>query len=213
MSSVIDLTQVLKDGMLVFPGDPSPAFTTAHGYDNGYFVSVVNICTHTGTHVDAPVHRLKGKKTLTDLGAELYIGWKTLIMDFPGMGKASILSRAECAPYENDIAGCDAVLIRTGWGKLAGTPAYYDGFPGLDESAVDWLLEHAIHLIALESPSVNPIKHLEIHKKLLENEILIIEGLVNTESLKTKYIELHAVPLKLDHLDGSPVRAYGIIRS
>jgi kynurenine formamidase len=212
MPKIIDLTQTLTQGMLVFPGDPSPTFTTAHRYDNGYFVSTVNICTHTGTHVDAPVHRLEGKKTLTDLTADRYIGWKTLIMDYPEMDKGSILSRAGCTRYDKEIAGCDAALIRTGWGKHAGKPAYYDGFPGLDESAVDWLLEHHIRLIALESPSVNPQKHLEIHQKLLENEILIIEGLVNTEQLKPPYIELHAVPLKLDGLDGSPVRAYGVIR-
>lgn len=213
MHRIIDLTQVLKNGMLVFPGDPSPEFKTVHHYENGYFVSVLTICTHTGTHIDAPVHRIEGAKTLTDLDADRYIGWKTLIMDFSNMGKGAILSRAECKQFDTDIKGCDAVLVRTGWGKYAGTAAYYEGFPGLDEGAVDWLLEHKIRLAALESPSVNPQKHLEIHKKLLENEILIIEGLVNTELLKSKYIELHAVPLKLDRLDGSPVRAYAVERN
>ncbi|MDR2144572.1 MAG: cyclase family protein [Treponema sp.] len=213
MNKVIDLTQVLKDGMLVFPGDPCPEFKTAHRYDNGYFVSVLTICTHTGTHVDAPVHRIEGKKTLTDLSADRYIGWKTLVMDFPNMGKGGVLSRADCNGYEQDIDGCDAVLVRTGWGRFAGKAEYYDGFPGLDEGAADWLLAHRIRLIALESPSVNPQKHLEIHKKLLENEILIVEGLVNTELLKSKYVELHAVPLKLDRLDGSPVRAYAVERN
>jgi kynurenine formamidase len=213
MNTIIDLTQILKDGMLVFPGDPSPQFIAAHRYDNGYFVSTVTFCTHTGTHIDAPVHRIAKGKTLTDLAPELYIGWKTLVLDHPAAGKGSVLSREDCNVYEKDIAGCDAVLVRTGWAKFAGKPAYYEGFPGLDEGAVDWLTEHRIRLLGLESPSVNPQRHLEIHKRLLEKDILIIEGLIHTAQLKTKYIELHAVPLKLDKLDGSPVRAYAVERS
>jgi kynurenine formamidase len=199
--------------MLVFPGDPEPAFAAAYRYENGYFVSRVTLGTHTGTHVDTPAHRIPGAQTVTDLKPEAYIGWKTLIMDLPQAGRGYILSRSACAGWDRDIEGCDGVLLKTGWGKYAGTPAYYEGFPGIDGSAVDWLLEHSVHLIALESPSVHPEKHLEIHEKLLKNGILIIEGLVNTEELQTKYIELHGVPLKLDRLDGSPVRAYGIERA
>ena len=41
MSKIIDLTQVLKNKMLVFPGDPSPEIKAAHQYDNGYFVNIV----------------------------------------------------------------------------------------------------------------------------------------------------------------------------
>jgi kynurenine formamidase len=211
MNTVIDLSQTIIDGMLVFPGDPESSFSTAYHYEHGYFVSRLNMGTHTGTHVDTPAHRIQGKKTLSDLKPEQYIGWKTLVMDFPEMGKGAILSRAECSAFEEDIAGCDAALIKTGWAVYAGKPAFYDGFPGLDESAADWLLEHRIRLIALESPSVHPVKHLEIHRKLLENEILIIEGIAHTDLLNTKYIELHAVPLRLDNLDGSPVRAYAIL--
>jgi kynurenine formamidase len=202
----------LKSGMLVFPGDPAPEFVTERYYENGYFISKVTLGTHTGTHIDAPAHKIRGAQTVTDLKPEAYIGWKTLIMDMPGAGKGSVLSRGDCTAFDRDAEGCDGVLIRTGWGKYAGTPAYYDGFPGIDESGIDWFLEHHIRLIGLESPSVHTEKHQEIHTKLLENNILIIEGLVNTEELTTKYIELHAVPLKLENLDGSPVRAYGIIR-
>jgi kynurenine formamidase len=212
MNRIIDLTMTLRDGMLVFPGDPAPEFAAACRYENGYFVSKVTLGTHTGTHIDAPVHRIQGAETITDLKPEAFIGWKTLIMDLPQAGRGNILSRADCAAWDRDIEGCDGVLFKTGWGRHAGQPAYYDGFPGIDESVVDWLLEHSIHLIALESPSVHSEKHLEIHEKLLKNDILIIEGLVNTGELTTKYIELHAVPLKFDRLDGSPVRAYGVER-
>ncbi|MDR0388260.1 MAG: cyclase family protein [Treponema sp.] len=211
MKGIIDLTQTLKDGMLVFPGDPCPKIKTAHRYDNGYFVSIVTFCTHTGTHVDAPVHRLKKKKSLTDLSADRYIGWKTLVLDFSAK-KGSILTSEVCKKYDKAVKGCDAVIVRTGWAKNAGKKAYYDGFPGLDEGTVDWLKDNNIRLVGLESPSVNPVRHLDIHKKLLENEILIIEGLVNTDRITSKYVELHAVPLLLDKLDGSPVRAYAIIR-
>ena len=75
-------------------------------------------------------------------------------------------------------------------------------FPGLSEEAVDWLAEHEIRLIALESPSVNAIKHAEIHTLLLEKEIYIVESIANVEQIKNDYVELFAVPLKLKGLDG-----------
>jgi kynurenine formamidase len=200
--------------MPVFPGDPAPLLSTAQDYENGYRVGALALGAHTGTHVDAPVHSDRGGKTLTDFEPDRFIGWKTLVMDFPQAGKGSVLTGDAFGRYEEDAAGCDAVLIRTGWGALAGRPAYYDGFPGLDGSAVDWLLERDIRLLGLESPSVHAQKHLEIHNRLLQNGVLIVEGLVHTERLgSAKYVELHAVPLNLDRFDGSPVRAYAILPS
>jgi kynurenine formamidase len=209
---IVDLTMPIRNGMPAFPGDPVPALSIAQDYENGYRVGALFLCAHTGTHVDAPVHRIQGGKTLTDLDAACYIGWKTLVLDCRGMGRGGLLTGAECARHNEDAAGCDALLVKTGWGRLAGRPAYYDGFPGISGDAADWMTARGIRLLALESPSVHAQAHLEIHEKLLRGGVLIVEGLVHTERLKdVKYIELHAVPLNLEHFDGSPVRAYARI--
>ena len=83
-------------------------------------------------------------------------------------------------------------------------------FPGLSEAAVDWMYAHQISLIGLESPSVNALRHQEIHTLLLEKEMLIVESLANVDKIPTEYVQLFAVPLKLKGLDGSPVRAFAI---
>ena len=80
----------------------------------------------------------------------------------------------------------------------------------MSEGGVDWLQQNGIDLVGLESPSVNAVKHAEIHTLLLEHDILIVESLTNVESITSKYADFFAVPLKLHGLDGSPVRAFAI---
>ncbi|OGY26794.1 MAG: hypothetical protein A2Z11_02385 [Candidatus Woykebacteria bacterium RBG_16_43_9] len=45
-----------------------------------------------------------------------------------------------------------------------------------------------------------------VHKKLLENETVIVEGL-NLADVKGGNYEIIVLPLKLEGLDGSPARA------
>ena len=54
---VIDLTQPMKEGMPVYPGDP--LFRTRPVADHetdGYRVTELSLGTHTGTHIDFPYH-------------------------------------------------------------------------------------------------------------------------------------------------------------
>lgn len=52
---------------------------------------------------------------------------------------------------------------------------------------------------------------LELEKLLLENNIISFENLANTELLPNSF-EFYGVPLKLRADDGSPVRAFAIVR-
>ncbi|MEA1965380.1 MAG: hypothetical protein U9O41_09730, partial [Candidatus Aerophobetes bacterium] len=49
-----------------------------------------------------------------------------------------------------------------------------------------------------------------VHKKLLENEVPIIEGLVNLDKVGEGRIYLIAVPINLKGADAAPVRVIGI---
>lgn len=68
--NVIDLSYTVEHAMEVFPADPPVGILKHHCYKNGYFVSQIIMGTHSGTHVDAPVHKLPETRSITDLKVE-----------------------------------------------------------------------------------------------------------------------------------------------
>src|SRR6056297_3425850 len=57
MPDHIDLTHPIEDGMQTYPGDP-PVNLSDHAthVDDGYHVESLSCGSHTGTHIDAPLH-------------------------------------------------------------------------------------------------------------------------------------------------------------
>jgi kynurenine formamidase len=209
MKKIIDLTHDITHQMPVFPQDPTVGILKHHDYSNGYFVSHVIFGTHTGTHVDVPAHRLIGQKTVEQVEIEKF-AQKAYVLDFLFLKHLEEITSAMLERYSDKVKEVKAVIIKTGWAAHFGKEDFFTSFPGLSEDAVHWLYENGIELIGLESPSVNAVKHLEIHRLLLEKEIYIVESLANVDKISKEYVELFAVPLKLKGLDGSPVRAFAI---
>lgn len=205
---IIDLSHSMEHQMEVFPSDPPVGILTHHFYKNGYYVSQVIFGTHSGTHVDAPVHKIPNTESITDLSIESYIGWRTAVLDFADT--IDEITKKDCLRYDKELEGCDAVIFRTGWGSKFSTEHFFENYPGLNENVAEYLEKKGIHLIGLETPSVHPVRHQEVHVELLKRGIYIAESLANVDSISEKYVEFHAVPLKLKDLDGSPVRAYVI---
>ncbi|MCP5111152.1 MAG: cyclase family protein, partial [bacterium] len=57
MTKLIDLTHPLTHGMPVFPGDPPPVIEPlATLPEDGFHTTRLDLCSHTGTHLDAPYH-------------------------------------------------------------------------------------------------------------------------------------------------------------
>lgn len=206
---IIDLTHDITHQMAVFPADPAVGVLTHHHYQNGYFVSQVIIGTHTGTHIDVPVHRIGGGKTVDEVPIDRFVQ-RAYVMDMTSLQPLEEVTRACLEPFADKVKDVHAVLIRTGWGKRFGKEDFFTSFPGISEEAVEWFIEHSVSLIALESPSVNAVKHEQIHMQMLKNDIYIVESLANVDQITKEYVELYAVPLKLKGLDGSPVRAFAI---
>ena len=57
---IYDISQPLFE-CEVFPGDPKPVKTAVRRMENVdlYNLTVISMCIHNGTHIDAPFHFLK----------------------------------------------------------------------------------------------------------------------------------------------------------
>jgi len=209
MKRVIDLSHAITHQMSVFPDDPAVGILNHHNYKNGYFVNQIIMGTHTGTHIDVPIHKIPGAKSLDDMPVERFFG-RALVMDMTFLQPGEEIQPEQLKPFTAKLDGCHAVIIKTNWSDHFGKTDFFSDFPGISEAATDWFLKNEITLIGLESPSVHAQEHIQIHTLLLQNEIVIVESLNNVRDIQGEYVDFFAVPLKLKGLDGSPVRAYAI---
>jgi kynurenine formamidase len=207
---IIDLSHTITDANPVFPGDPEVSFRSHHTHDSiGYCVTSVTMGTHTGTHIDVPLHRLAGGAAVDGIPLEKTMGL-ACVADLTWLGPGEEITPEHLSPFEAALAEANIMLIRTGWSSHFGRDDFFSGFNGLSQEAAEWLVSHKLDMVALESPSVHPEKHLEIHSIFLSNGVLVAESLNNLGAITKPVVRFFAVPLKLEGLDGSPVRAFAI---
>jgi arylformamidase len=196
--NIHDITRVLSQEMQVYPGDPKPKFEPqATIQNNGVNVTRITLGTHTGTHVDAPWHFLQEGNSIEKESLDKFIG-EAVIVD--------ISHRKDICSYDLsslDIKRNDIVLINTGTGASLTDFAY------IDVSAAEWMVEHGIKSVGIDTASVEKygLKGAPVHKLLLGSNIGIIENLTNLKQFVGMRMFFVCMPLPLRGADGSPARA------
>jgi arylformamidase len=104
----------------------------------------------------------------------------------------------------------ERVLLATG--TFPDPTRFNEDFAALSPSLIDFLDEHGVRLIGVDTPSVDPFHSSELpaHNTFLKHDLAILEGLV-LDGIPAGIYELIALPLRLVGFDASPVRA--ILRS
>ena len=110
----------------------------------------------------------------------------------------------------------DRLLFYTGWECFYPDDIYYHNFPALSLELAHWLVEKKISLIGIDTSSVAAVDDWNeltiIHKVLLSNGIILIEGLSNLDKLPFGYqFDLICLPMKLLNVDGTPARVVAFL--
>ena len=132
MSTLIDLSHVIVDGMTTYPGLPAPviadhltreAAETIYGPGITFQIGMVTMCTNTGTYLDVPFHRFADGHDLSQLPLERVAGVPAVCLDRRGVTTIDL--------NDDDLLGLSghAVLIHTGHARHWGTPAYFVDHP------------------------------------------------------------------------------------
>jgi arylformamidase len=199
-----DISQVLRPELPVWPGDTP--FTRRVQWSIGEGGSPVNVAafqttTHAGTHADAPLHYDPDGQGVAALDLGPYLG-RCRVVD--ARDADAVVTWEFLAPRLVDPP--PRVLLRT-----------FDSFPhdgwvaeftAVEARAIHGLASLGVRLVGVDSPSLDPqtSKTMDAHLAVLAHDLRILEGLVLDEVPPGDY-ELIALPLKLDRLDSSPVRA------
>jgi kynurenine formamidase len=198
--TLIDLSHPLIDRMPVYPGDEPARLEkindfTRDGFNNFRFTSG----THTGTHIDGPMHMTESGRFIDELPLDRFIGSGCFLN---AVGMKVVLCTAE---FASAIVPESIVLIYTGFGKQFGSEEYYSDHPVISMELAQFLVEQRIKMVCLDMPSPDRFPY-DVHTLLLKNSVLIAENLSNFEKLLTvKKFEIVALPLPL-HADSSPAR-------
>lgn len=203
MSKLWDISQTLRHGIPVWPGDTAYQSNRLWQMDEQCPVNVgaVTLSTHTGTHADAPVHYDAEGKSMERVDLTPYLGRCFLIDATASEGLVRPEHIIEQLP---DVV--ERVLFRTF--NLFPHDQWVSDFTAIDAATIDLLASRGARLIGVDSPSLDPetSKELNAHHAVRRHGMAILEGLVLDNVPEGEY-ELIALPLKLDKMDASPVRA------
>lgn len=209
---VIDLTHLVTNDMPVFPGSEPPEVNVIATVDSmGYNEKQLRLSTHTGTHIDCPLHLLPGGLSTSTLPAGKFVGQGTVI-DCRNLPEP-VISASWLRLHEAQISRADFVILHTGWSRYWGSEAYCTGFPVPDAAGARYLAGFALKGVGIDAISFDKIDSVELpaHNALLSKGLVLIENLTRVEALPREGFLFCCLPLKIENGDGSPVRAVALI--
>jgi arylformamidase len=198
-----DVSQVLRPGLPVWPGDTAFSHRRRWTIEAGSPVNVggFETTTHAGTHADAPLHYAAGGADAASLALEPYVG-PCRVVDARGAGAVVTRSFLE----ERLADPPPRVLLRTF--DTFPHDAWVSEFTAVAVEAIEMLASRGVVLIGVDAPSLDPetSKTMDAHCAVLAHDLRVLEGLVLDDVPPGDY-DLIALPLRLAGLDSSPVRA------
>ena len=203
-----DISVPLKQGMPYFPTDPVPPKIyrmTDRNLGGPVTMSMLEIISHTGTHIDSPLHFIPDGSTISDMPLDATIG-PCKVVEIKDTEK---ISAAELK--KSDIKKGDRILCKTAnsprWHQAA---KFIEDYVYLDDDAADYLVERGIILFGLDNITIGSYRRPEninkAHTALLGAGIYVLEGLT-LESVPAGEYELLCLPLLMYHGDAGPSRA------
>ncbi|HZE72548.1 MAG TPA: cyclase family protein [Pyrinomonadaceae bacterium] len=202
--------------------------------EKGYYYSAYRYAAaeHGGTHIDAPVHFAKGRRSVDQIPLEQLIG-QAVVVDVSEQCAENRDYRVTTRDFENwerkngKIPAGAIVLLRTGFGKYYPDRKKYMGtdergaaavanlhFPGLHPDAARWLTQNrSIKAIGLDTPSIDYGQStlFESHRALFEKDVPAFENVANLDKLPLKGFSVIALPMKIRNGSGGPLRIIALL--
>ena len=202
----IDVSVALHSGMAHWPDNPPVQIELMLDIERGDVAnaSKISMGSHTGTHMDAPLHFIRDGKGLDEMPFGATMGRARVIE----IQDSESVKPNELRPH--DIRKNERVLFKTrnsvrGW---AADDAFDEDFVFVSQEAARYLAERGVQTVGVDYLSVGGFHEdgEETHGALLGAGIWVIEGLDLSEIEPGEY-ELICLPIKVQRSDGAPARA------
>ena len=181
----------------------------------------VCLSSQIGTHMDAGAHADPDGWPINKVPLDHLIA-PGVVVDVRAKSDEEGITVADLEKYH--IQSGDAVLFLFTYAKPKPGVMFTQSF--LTEDAAEWLAKRGVRCVGSNTPGLEDHKRgarehwmdpanqkqaWPVHKILLHRQIPIIEGLTNLEQLVGKKFQFIGLPLKIEGIDGAPVRALAIV--
>lgn len=180
-SRVVDLTHVLSPSFPVWPGNaPFVSLPTSRvGPGNsGFATNWVSFAEHSGTHVDAPAHKIGSGITVDRIAASDLVA-PLAVISIDGRGPRSTLGVADVVAFEKRhgrIPRGALVALHTGWQPRTGGP----DAAGFSAAAVRMLVgDRAVVAIGTDTLSIDVRGASAAHTAILGSGRYAVEAMAN----------------------------------
>jgi arylformamidase len=204
---IYDVSLPLASRGLVYPGNPPISITPQQSISQGGSsnVSRIDFGSHTGTHVDAPKHFFDDGAGVDTIPLDVLMGPARLL----AFGE-TVTSIGEAELSAHDLTGVTRVLLKTRNSKwlATGSTDFHKDYTYVAPDGAEYLAKLGVRLVGVDYLSIEQFHsgHHRTHRTLLEQGIVIVEGLLLQEPPAGDY-HFRCLPLRLAGLDGAPARA------
>jgi arylformamidase len=203
---IFDVTVPMRPDMPLYPGDPPFEFQWARTIAGGSTSnnSRLTLGSHTGTHLDAPLHFIDGAGTVESVPPEALVG-PCLLVD---VGPADLITRQVLEPLP--LAGHRRILFRT---KNSAWIAreFRQPFVAFSADGARYVADLGPMLIGIDAPSLDPrgTPGHPAHMAILGSRTIrgAIEWLA-LEGLEPGEYELFCGPLRVVPGEAAPCRVF-----
>lgn len=206
MAKIYDISSPIRDGGLIYPGNPPIhiELQQAVARGAGANVSHVDFGSHTGTHVDAARHFFDDAQTVDRIPLETLMG-PAVLLAVPDDVMA--VTREHLAGQF--ASGTQRILLKTrNSAFLTQDPVFHPDFTYLAPDGAAFLVEQEVRLVGIDYLSIEQFHsgHHLTHLTLLRAGVVIVEGLDLSGVVPGAY-DFRCLPIKLVGGDGAPARA------
>ncbi len=234
--TLVDLSHAFDEETIFWPTEEG--FVLERGFEGmtegGYYYAAHRFRTaeHGGTHLDAPIHFGRGRRSVDELPLEGLLGPAVTI----GVEEAcrrdrdhavSVVDFQEWEERHGRIPDRAIVLLRTGTGAAWPDRLAYLGtaergpaavaqlhFPGLSEAGARWLIdERGVRAVGIDTASIDPgpSRAFLAHRVLAAAQVPALENLASLDRLPARGFLVIALPMKIRGGSGAPLRAVALL--
>lgn len=218
MAKYYDVTLPLNDNIRLLPelksetGQPNPAknppSTVYRVFDvnkgDPVTMARLELSSHDGTHIDAPLHFIPGGSTIDKMPVEATNG-PCRVIEIKDNKDVTV---KELEPYK--IKAGERILFKT-----KNSPHVYDvkvfngEYVALLPETADYLVEKKIRMVGLDYLTVahkDPPGHInQVHRAFLSHGIYILEA-INLDGVPAGKYEMICLTLRIENGDAGPCR-------
>ena len=157
-SKMVELSYTMEDGMPYWPTQPQyQATVLEEAYDTGgSFHREIRISEHTGTHIDAPRHFIRGAASVDQLGPGTVMG-RGVVIHAENIAPCETLPLAQIKAFEaenGEIRAGDVIMIRFGWEDkyaVGEDKGFLRDWPGLSGEAAQYLADKNVAAVGCDT--------------------------------------------------------------